>query len=175
MRILKNDFQLGSLDIINFRGLSMKEREAVREMRNDPRIRAWMYNRKKISPAEHALFFRSIKKRENDFYWMVRSAGLCLGVIYLNRIDYANRHAYLGIYANPFLEMKGKGRLLMDCLKYVGFKKGKLRTIKLEVIADNKKAIAFYKNNGFAREGRLKEYVFDGESWKDVLIMGIRE
>ena len=173
MITLRRDFRLGKNVILNFCGLDDYDISAVREMRNHSLIRKWMYSRKIVGPREHLSFFSGLKDKTNDFYWLVKASGVYIGVIYLNRLDRKNRHAYLGIYANPLLPIKDKGFQLLQCLKYIGFTKAGLKTIKLEVFEDNMKAIVFYRKNGFKTEGRLRAFVLSGRDWKDVLIMGL--
>ncbi len=131
MKSLQGNFQLGNLAILNFQALNSKDQAVVREMRNNRLVRKWMYSKGVISRQEHRRVLSGRKNRRNDFYWRVKTGRDCIGVVYLNRMDQENKHAYLGIYANPSLDIKGKGALLMQCLKYVGFVKAGLHTIKL--------------------------------------------
>ncbi|MDO8488559.1 MAG: UDP-4-amino-4,6-dideoxy-N-acetyl-beta-L-altrosamine N-acetyltransferase, partial [Candidatus Omnitrophota bacterium] len=111
---------------------------------------------------------------KKNFYWLAKHASNeYLGVIYLNEFDIRNKHAYLGIYTNP--DSGFKGRMLMECLKWLSFNKAKLHTIKLEVIKKNKKALRFYKKSGFEIEGYLKEFIFRNKRWQDVIVMGLIE
>src|SRR5208283_5956624 len=96
-----------------------------------------------------------------------------LGVIYLNRADFSNMNAFLGIYSNPDRKAPGAGSLLVDCLKKIAFEKLNLHTLKLEVIETNVRAVDFYAKSGFSQEGRLEEFVFKKGRWYDVVIMGM--
>jgi len=173
MRRLQRDFRLGKNIIMSFPRLDTTDLTEVRKMRNHPLVRKWMYTAKIISPQEHRSFVSGLKRSENSFYWLVKAKERCLGVIYLNRIDWEHKHAYLGIYANPLSGSAGRGSQLLKCLTYVGFKKAGLKSIKLEVMEDNLKAIRFYRKNGFKMEGRLRAFVRSSGGWKDVYIMGL--
>jgi len=117
-------------------------------------------------------FIEDLKKDKGNFYWLAKyENNKYLGVISISRVDFINRHAYLGIYSNP--ELKGVGRLLIQALKELVFKIAKLRTLKLEVIETNEQAIKFYRKHGFKKEGHLKEFVYKEGRWLDVLVMGI--
>ncbi len=168
----QQDFYLLSTNIINFINLNDKELEIIRKWRNNNDICIWMYNAHKISSNEHKNFINKLKKNNTDFYWLVKDKkGSNIGVIYLNRVDFLHRNAYLGIYKDP--NLSGVGELLMDSLKEIAFKIAKLHTLKLEVIETNKEAIRFYKKMGFKEEGRLKEFVYRDGKWLDVIIMGL--
>ena len=171
---LKDNFSVGNIKIENFLNLSIEKKKMVLGWRNHESIRKWMYSDTIISTQEHADFLSDLIRDENNFYWVVENeVGFFLGTISLNKIDFQNKHAYIGIYANPYNEIKNKGDLLIQCIKKLGFEITGLHTLKLEVIANNKKAINFYKKSEFNEEGKLKEFVFKDEQWHDVVVMGI--
>jgi len=171
MIILKKDFEIGDLLLINFINLNSAEKDLVRKWRNHKDVRKWMYQDHIISFEEHAVFIEKLKEENKNFYWLVKNKnGKYLGVIYLNKVDFLHKHAYLGIYSNP--ELKGVGKFLIQALKELAFKIAKLHTLKLEVIETNKHAIEFYKKQGFKKEGKLKEFVYKNGEWLDVIVMG---
>lgn len=170
----KRDLKLNGFTLKNFKNLNVKESRRVWGWRNCYRIRKHMYNDGNISWKEHSLFLSSLKKNNNSCYWLVRGlTGDYLGVVYLNRIDRRNGNAYLGIYSNPYNLSRGFGIILMELLKLLAFDVYKIHTLKLEVLANNKKAINFYKRSGFKAEGRLKDFVLRSGRRQDVVIMGI--
>ena len=171
---LQTNFDINGAEIINFLNLSSEEREMVLNWRNHDNVRMWMYCNNKISLNEHINFIDQLVGDTNNFYWAVKNKdGIYLGTIYLNKTDFKNKHAYIGIYSNPYNEIKNKGNLLIKCVKKLAFEVAELHTLKLEVIDNNIKAINFYKKSGFSEEGRLKEFVFKDGQWHDVRIMGI--
>ncbi len=171
---LKQNFELDDVTLINFIFLTDKEKNLVREWRNHENIRKWMYNDHLISSVEHQEFIENLKNENKNVYWIVKNKGNeYLGTISLQRIDFKNKNAYLGIYANPLLNKRGKGKILITSLKQMVFRVVNLHTLKPEVLEDNDKGIYFYKSSGFNEEGRLKEFVFKDNQWKDVIIMGL--
>jgi UDP-4-amino-4,6-dideoxy-N-acetyl-beta-L-altrosamine N-acetyltransferase len=171
---LHKNMVVGDLLLCTFLNLAPEEIEMVRKWRNHEAIREWMYGNDIISREEHRAFIEGLKSDYRNFYWLVKNqAGYYLGVIDLKRVDLANRNAYLGIYANPESDDRGRGHILMDCLKRLAFDVINLHVLKLEVIAENSRAIDFYRREGFQEEGRLKEFVFKGDRWLDVMVMGI--
>ena len=146
----------------------------VLRWRNHEAIRKWMYSDTIISMQEHTDFLSNLLEDNKNFYWVVENEeGISLGTISLNKTDFKHKHAYLGIYSNPYNEIKNKGHLLIQCIENLAFKIAGLHTLKLEVIDTNQKAINFYKKSGFSEEGRLKEFVFKDGQWHDVIVMGI--
>jgi UDP-4-amino-4,6-dideoxy-N-acetyl-beta-L-altrosamine N-acetyltransferase len=163
---------LGPLKLVNFVSLSEDEREMVRRWRNHDSIRPLMYQDHIISREEHAAFLSALESDRRNLYWLVSDTGP-LGVVSLNRIDWRNRHAWLGIYADPARAGRGSGKRLMEALSHVAFDLLGMHTLKLEVLEGNDRALRFYEFAGFREEGRLKEYVLRDGTWHNMIIMGI--
>jgi len=113
----------------------------------------------------------SLQEDGKNLWLMMHKKGEYLGVLSLNKIDFRNKNAYLGLYSNP--DLSGVGVFLMNCLKHIAFNIADFHTLKAEVIETNKRAIDLYKKSGFSEEGRLKEFVFKDGRWLDVIVMGI--
>lgn len=172
---LRRNFVFGKgVRPINFVNLGDKEKDLVRIWRNNEKIKKWFYTCHTISASEHNNFIKRLKTDDKNFYWLVKedSQGY-IGVINLIKVDFRNGNAYLGIYSNP--EIRGVGHILMDCLKRLAFEVARLHTLKLDVIEENERAIKLYKREGFKREGKLEEFIFENGRWHDILVMGIRD
>ena len=170
---LKRDFNLGDFRLTNFVHLGV-EKERVRRWRNDEAVRKWMYSDHLISKREHQRFIEGLRRDRKNFYWRVENGeGETIGVISLNKVDFENKNAYLGVYANPDFEGRGAGSGLIGSLKRLSFEVANLHTLRLEVIDGNERALRFYRKAGFKREGRLKEFIFKEGRWKDVIVMGM--
>lgn len=167
------DFELGFATAINFVNLSEEDRENVRRWRNHSDIRKWMFTEHEINVEEHQAFINGLSLRKDRYYWLVKSSNKSIGVISINEINYDNKTAFLGIYANPESDEKSKGHTLIRTLCNIAFTKIGLHTLKLEVISTNKKAISFYERVGFKHEGELREYVLRNKKYENVTIMGI--
>ncbi|MEP9411504.1 MAG: UDP-4-amino-4,6-dideoxy-N-acetyl-beta-L-altrosamine N-acetyltransferase [Candidatus Brocadia sp.] len=170
---LRKNIVIGAVILINFVNLTTEEKEMVLAWRNHKNIRMWMYSDHVISQDEHFRFMENIKQDNKNFYWLVKNKEGYAGVISLNRMDFNNKNAHIGIYSNP--ELSGVGSMLMDCLKKLAFDIAHLHTLKAEVIETNEHAINFYKKSGFNEEGRLKEFVFKDGKWLDVIVIGMIE
>lgn len=169
---LRKNFIFRDVSAINFINLADKEKEITRILRNDKRINNWLFDEHYVSRQEHMDFIEKLKVNNKDFYWLLKrnNADYYLGVISLSRVYFKNKNAYLGVYANP--SFPGAGHMLMNCLKNLAFKVGRLHTLKLETLADNKRAIRFFLKEGFRKEGKLKDFVLKKRTWNDVIVMG---
>lgn len=124
-----------------------------------------------ITESEHLRFLDSFKSDEKNFYYLVYQKNLAVGVVSLNYLSIRHRNAFCGLYKNP--DITGAGKTLLKCLLSLAFEALSLHTLKLEVISDNTRALELYKSFGFEIEGKLRDFVFKGGAWKDVIIMGI--
>jgi UDP-4-amino-4,6-dideoxy-N-acetyl-beta-L-altrosamine N-acetyltransferase len=171
---LKRNFHLNDWELLNFVNLTDEEREMVRKWRNHDNVMKWMYSDHVISSEGHAGFIKKLQEDNHNFYWLVKSKGeKYVGVIYLNRVDFKNKNAYLGIYSSPVDKLPGTGQLLISSLRKLVFDMSAFHALKLEVVETNETAIHLYKKGGFKQEGRLRDFVFKDGKWLDVIIMGI--
>jgi UDP-4-amino-4,6-dideoxy-N-acetyl-beta-L-altrosamine N-acetyltransferase len=168
---LKKDLYIKDLVLKNFINLDDEEKEIVRGFRNNYFTRKWCYHENTISLSEHNEFIKELEKDNHNLYWLVEGSTGFIGVISLNRIDFENRNAYMGIYSKPGI--KKVGSLLIECLKSICFDLADLHTLKLEVIDGNEKAINLYKKSGFSEEGRIRDFTFKEGKYRDVILMGI--
>jgi len=170
---LKQNFDLGEAALKNFINLTSDEKEMVRQWRNDPEVKKWMYSDHIISQAEHNDFIESLKSNNSKYFWLVRNKDNDdLGVISFLRVDFESKGAYFGIYGNPESKVPGLGRLFDRLAKKLAFDILNFKILKLEVIEDNKGVINLHKKMGFVEEGLLKEYVSKNDVLKNVVVMG---
>lgn len=94
-------------------------------------------------------------------------AGRC-GVI---QLDWKNRQAELAIALASGFRGRGYGREAMAILCGFCFNEMGLHKLKVSVLADNAAAVRCYEANGFSREGVLRNEVWRGGAWHDVLLL----
>ncbi|MCX8084805.1 MAG: UDP-4-amino-4,6-dideoxy-N-acetyl-beta-L-altrosamine N-acetyltransferase [Calditerrivibrio sp.] len=165
------------LDLFSFEGVSFVSFETIEDinkhiailsLRNDERIRNYMFNDKIISLDEHLNFVEGLRDNYQKMYWAAYDGDLLVGSINLIDIDLKNRRTKLGIYTNP--DLKGYGSKLMNTLKWLCFEKIGLNCLRLEVLANNSVAIEFYKKHNFVYEGKLREFILRKGMYIDVFI-----
>ncbi len=173
--ILKRDLEISVYRLINFINLSAAEKEMVRNWRNNEKIRKWMYNDNIITKDEHVNFINFLKNSKDKVYWLVKKedSNIYVGVLNLVNISWRHRNAYLGIYTNPEQRIRGSGKIILSFILKIAFSFLNLHSLKLEVIENNEPAIRLYRNFGFQKEGKLREFVYKNGEWKDVIVMGL--
>lgn len=170
---IQSDLIIDDFKLVNFVNLTPEESRIVRNWRNSKIIRFWMFNDELISDKEHDNFLKHLAHSKTKVYWLVKEKERSIGVIYLTRISWRHRNAYLGMYVNPGMVHKGFGKKLLHIALKIAFDFLQLHSLKLEVVEDNEIAINLYRKFGFEEEGRLREFVYKQGMWKDVIIMGI--
>ncbi len=68
---------------------------------------------------------------------------------------------------------RGYGREALTLLADYGFRMQNLRKLCLTVHGSNERAIRSYRAVGFVEEGRLREHVWSGGRYEDLVLMGL--
>ena len=111
-------------------------------------INKWMHNSSDISKNTHLAFINRLKGDMSRFYFLVKRQGKIIGSI--NFTDIVRPHyVELGIYTNPFDQLKGSGNVLEAAANYFAFEELRVNKLRLEVFSNNKRAINFYNISGY--------------------------
>ena len=139
---------------VPFQDLPEKGLLQVLSWRNHPEIRRWMFQTEPIREEEHRTFVRSLDRRGDRLYRLVKERGVPVGVFDLTQIDHRASGAYIGIYTDP--ETRGKGKVVMDALLHEAFARQKLDRLIAEVFEENERAIRLYRHYGFEVVGKVR-------------------
>jgi len=169
---VKRNLNILDYTLINFINLDDSQKNRVLSWRNNSSVREWMYTDHIISPDEHNRFLTGTIDEEINFYWVVIKDEIELGVLSINRVDWKNKNAYLGLYRNPDCKIQDVGKILIKLTQTIVFDLMQFNTLKLEVIEGNR-IISIYKRSGFREEGVLREFVYKNDEYVNVIVMGI--
>lgn len=97
-----------------------------------------------------------------------------VGSVYIRDIEPLHRKAEYGIFIG---EAQARGRGIGTAaaklmLKYC-FEELKLHRVFLRVYADNEQAVRSYEKAGFVREAYLRDDVYVGGRFRDIVLMGV--
>jgi UDP-2,4-diacetamido-2,4,6-trideoxy-beta-L-altropyranose hydrolase/UDP-4-amino-4,6-dideoxy-N-acetyl-beta-L-altrosamine N-acetyltransferase len=140
--------EFGEVDLHNYVNLNENDKALVLNMRNHPEIKKWMYHQDSIPNTTHCEFIKSLENKIDQRYFLVKQKSNIIGSINFSEINLYNS-VELGIYTNPFLQLKVAGRLLESAASQYAFIELDVKKIKLEVFSDNERAINFYNKCGF--------------------------
>jgi UDP-2,4-diacetamido-2,4,6-trideoxy-beta-L-altropyranose hydrolase/UDP-4-amino-4,6-dideoxy-N-acetyl-beta-L-altrosamine N-acetyltransferase len=140
--------EFGEVDLCNYINLNENDKILALSMRNHPEIKKWMHNQDSIPNATHCEFIKSLENKIDRRYYLVKQKNNIIGSINFSKINLYNSVEF-GIYTNPFVQLKGAGRLLESAASEYAFIELDVKKIKLEVFSDNERAIHFYNKCGF--------------------------
>ena len=112
------------------------------------------------------------KSNKTVFFTIIDKSNNVLGYTFLNAINWINRNCYFGIIIGDKNQQgKGIGKETLSLVTKYAFNNLNLNKITLEVVANNKVAIKFYKSFGFIKEGELKKHTFIDGKYENVKIL----
>lgn len=143
------------IELKNFIDLTPGERTMILTWRNDIRIRLFMYTDELISAESHEKFINSLHQSNDKRYFVVYKNGAPIGVIDL--VDITDTTASLGLYANPFSDRKGIGRIILRALIRYAYETLSLSTLKIEYFEGNEKARYLYDKFNFRETEKIQK------------------
>ena len=150
--ILINDVNLTAEDLTT---LPRKKIIEVLQARNHPDVRSKMFNKNIISLEEHLTFIENLLADTSSRQFMIRQDGYFVGVVNFRDIDWSNKSASFGIYANLFKKIGMAGDKLMIAADFI-IKIMGLSSISLMVESVNFKAQKLYEKWGYKVVGSEK-------------------
>ena len=141
--------KFGEVELCNYINLNENDKLQALNMRNHLQVKKWMYNQVSISKEDHFGFIKNLDNDMEGRYFLVKQKNNIIGSINFSKINFENS-VELGIYTNPFLQIKGAGKLLESAASQYAFIELGVKKIKLEVYSDNERAVNFYKKCDFS-------------------------
>jgi UDP-4-amino-4,6-dideoxy-N-acetyl-beta-L-altrosamine N-acetyltransferase len=145
--------------------------EQVLNWRNHPDVRRYMYSQNEISLEEHARWFARASQDPERHLLVFEVSSTPYGFINVHQIA-SGGIAEWGFYAAPDAP-KGSGRLLGEAALRYTFETVGFHKLCSQVLAFNKRSIRFHLNQGFQREGVLRQQHFDGQQYHNVVCFGL--
>lgn len=120
-------------------------------------------------------YLEQTASEENKYFVIVTlDKDEMIGTVSLERINYINRHAILGIFiGEEAYRNGGYGTEAINLILDYGFNYLNLNSVQLDVFAFNERAIACYKKCGFKEAGKRREAIFVNGSYYDIMQMDI--
>lgn len=144
--------------------------EVVRAWRNSPAVAQYMYTAEPISAEQQQNWYARISQDASVHYWLIYYRDRPVGVANLYAISQRNRSCYWAFYlGEENLHGSGIGaKVELVVLEYV-FDKLKLNKLACEVFVTNEKVIAMHEKFGFRREAYLRQHIYKGKAFIDVV------
>ena len=166
--------------LVRLRAMEPEDIEDALKWVNDREVTLWLTSlRYPVSRKDEQQWIDDTPA--NSFVNGVRLAiktkdGKHLGSVNLHRTNPEDRKAGLGIMiGEKDYWSNGYGTDAVRTLLKLAFDEMNLHRVWLHVFPDNERAVACYLKCGFREEGRLRQEVFQGGRYYDVIVMGILE
>jgi UDP-4-amino-4,6-dideoxy-N-acetyl-beta-L-altrosamine N-acetyltransferase len=159
-------------DFGRLRDIRANELELMRTWRNDPMIRARMFNQHEIGLDEHRVWWARVQQRADQKYLMYEYQGAASGIVSLTHIDHASGNASWGFYLSPNAR-RGLGACMEFLTLEYGFNTLRLHKLYGDVLASNGPGLNIQKKFGFRVEGVFREQYKKGEEFIDVYRFGL--
>lgn len=160
--------------MISLRDVTPEDKDMIRNWRNLPEVRKYMYTDHEISPEEHERWFQGIASDPTRRYWIIVLDDEDVGLVSLYDIDARNMHCYWGWYvAKPVARGRGIGTFVeYSMLRHV-FDDMCFQKLCSEVLASNRQVIDMHETLGFAQEGLYRRHVRKGGEFVDVVALAM--
>lgn len=160
--------------VIALRPMGLQDIVRVREWRNLPEIREFMYSDHEISELEHARWFGNAVNDPARAYWIIELDGSPVGLANLYDISPTQRRAYWAFYlASPEVRGKGVGSYAERFVMNHVFEVLDLDKLCCEVLATNAAVVKMHQRYGFQVDGTLRQHVIKHGERVDVVTMSL--
>lgn len=168
--------QIDSGRLISLSPLGETDIERVRTWRNSDEVRNCMIWRGEITPKAQKDWFRMVSNNTQTAYYMIKllDGEIPGGLVEIKKVDKNNQHEEWGIFLGE-TSLRGKGIAAEAACLFLhhAFSEWNIHKIKATLIAENTSSIRFHQSIGFAKEGLLREEVYIGGYYKDVILCGL--
>lgn len=148
--------------------------EALAALRNDVGLQTLLMAQAKPNSVDRVRAWLTDRSNRSDMVFFViadAAEDAVLGYLQVVEINSFQGHGDLGICLSPTAHGRDLAREACMLLEQYLREILSLRKLTLKVLADNARAIAFYRKHGYRDVGMLKQHFRSGETYCDVLIM----
>ncbi|MEX6674699.1 UDP-4-amino-4,6-dideoxy-N-acetyl-beta-L-altrosamine N-acetyltransferase [Pseudomonas sp. W2Oct36] len=151
--------------------LPVEQQARVRQLRNQPDVRKFMYTDHEISEAEHLNWLEALRSSSRQQVFVVVLEAAPVGVVSLSAINRTHGTAEWAFYLDTTLQGKGLGSQVELWLLDYAFGAAGLEKLNCEVLEINPAVIKMHQKFGFVVEGVRREHIVrDGKRIGAVLL-----
>lgn len=162
---------------VRLRACKSSDREAFERIESDMEARYLMEDGLAFPRTERDLdgFFNQASSEGPFFLFAVERIedGAFIGTIAAFKKDWKNRHIEVGISLDRSVWGQGYGTDAMNVMVRVIFTEMNLHKVKLSVISHNPRAHRSYEKVGFKVDGRLRDEIYRGGKYHDLIQMSL--
>ena len=146
----------------------------VLNIRNEERIREWMFTQDTINTVNHFAWIERLKDDQSQICLIITNEkNQPLGSVNIKKIDKKNRTAELGFYKTQTFDEKGLMTKSLSTIINYSFDALGLEKIYTEVFEGNFRSINIHKKLLFAEEGFLRSHIIKEDVRIGVHLFGL--
>lgn len=161
------------MNIVPILELPADQQADVRQLRNQPDVRKFMYTDHEISEAEHLSWLETLRASSRQQVFVVLIEGAAAGVVSLSAINTTHRTADWAFYLDTTLQGKGLGSQVELWMLDHAFGAAALEKLNCEVLEINPAVIKMHQKFGFVIEGVRRENIIRDGKRVGVVLLGI--
>jgi ribosomal-protein-alanine N-acetyltransferase len=162
---------------VRLRAFHTSDRDAFDRIESDPEARQLLEDGIPFPPTarDSDAFLDKVSANGPIFLFAVERLedGVFIGTIAGFKVNWKNRHITVGISLDRSVWGQGCGTDAMKILVGVIFTEMNLHKVKLNVIANNPRAIRSYEKVGFQVDGHLRDDIFRAGKYFDLIEMSL--
>ena len=168
-----NESSQSTMHLIPLPRLTTEQQFQLREVRNQPDVRRWMYTDHEISEAEHRDWLRRmINDSCHRMFAVVDLQGCVKGAASINQINVRHQTADWAYYLTQSLR-GGWGAAMEMALIDFAFEQLALQKLNCEVLEGNDSVIRLHEKFGFQSEGFRRSQIWRANQRCGVHLLGL--
>ena len=163
---------------IYLRPMKDDDTENIVRWRNSDTVRSRFIYQKLFTKESHENWIKTMIDTGKAVQMIIclKDGDVPVGSVYIRDIDMTHHKGEYGIFiGEEAARGKGIGTAAAKLMIQYAFEELRLHRLFLRVFADNVQAIKSYEKAGFIREAYLKDDVFVGEKYCDIVLMAVLE
>lgn len=149
-----------------------EQQQAVRDVRNQPGVRRYMYTDHEISPDEHLGWLKKLETDDRQLVFVVLLDEAVTGLVSINALDRLHKKADWAFYLKETMR-GGLGATLECALLDFAFDSLALEKLNCEVIETNEAVVKMHQKFGFVQEGLRRSNIEKEGARIGVVLLGI--
>ena len=141
-----------NLPKVILRKLTNEDLNLVYKWRNDPKIRANMFNTRRISKSEHLRYWKKRLRKGNCY--IITTLGKAIGFA---KLDKTLEGYEVGIYIDPQEQGNGYGTLALNAVKKIAVSK-RIKVLFARIKINNRASQKIFEKNGFKAKYAYLEF-----------------
>lgn len=160
---------------IYLRPITLEDTEYIVDWRNSESVRRRFIYQEPFTRQGHEAWMKDMVETGKAVQFIIcdKETDRPLGSVYIRNIDKRHNKAEYGIFIG---EESARGRGIGTAVARIMLRhcreKERLHRVYLRVFADNLQAIRSYEKAGFQREALLRDDVYVGGNYRDIVLMG---